>query len=87
MKRALPGNILARPKSPLLQDPIEASWQRFESRPHPDKNPPDAIHEFVKWEHWLATLETAKGYFSYEYLYPLSLSLWLKAIEKKGAIQ
>jgi asparagine synthase (glutamine-hydrolysing) len=87
MKGALPDKVLVRPKAPLPEDPLQACWRRKGWRPHPDKNPPDAIHEFVKWEHWLATLEDAKGYASYEYLYPLSLSLWLKAIEKKGRIQ
>jgi asparagine synthase (glutamine-hydrolysing) len=87
MKGRLPDRVLVRPKAPLPEDPLEVCWRREGWRPHPDKNPPEAIHEFVKWEHWLATLESVKGYFSYEYLYPLSLSLWLKAIEKKGGIQ
>ena len=87
MKGPLPENVLARPKSPLLEDPLEACWQRDGWRPNPDKNPPKLVHEFVKWEHWLATLEDPKGYFHYEYLYPLSFSLWLKSIEKEGGIQ
>jgi asparagine synthase (glutamine-hydrolysing) len=87
MKGPLPENVLARPKAPLLEDPLEACWQKEGWRPNPDKNPPKIVHEFVNWEHWLATFENSKGYFHYEYLYPLSFSLWLKDIEKKGGIQ
>ena len=87
MKGLLPENVLARPKAPLLEDPLEACWQKEGWRPNLDKNPPKRVHEFVKWEYWLATLENSKGYFRYEYLYPLSFSLWLKAIENEGGIQ
>jgi len=87
MKGELPDKILSRPKTPLLEDPLEACWQRGEWRPTPEKSPPELIHEFVDWERWLATLENAKGYFHYEYLLPLSFSLWLKAIEKEGWIK
>jgi hypothetical protein len=87
MKGALPKDILERPKAPLMEDPLEACWQGFGWRPHPEKNPPKKVHEFVKWERWLATLENPKGYFRYESLYPLSFSLWLKGIEKGGGIQ
>jgi hypothetical protein len=87
MKGPLPENVLARPKAPLLEDPLEACWLKEGWRPNPDKNPPKIVHEFVNWEHWLATFEKSKGYFHYEYLYPLSFSLWLKDIEKKGGIQ
>ncbi|HEV8074201.1 MAG TPA: asparagine synthase-related protein [Candidatus Acidoferrum sp.] len=87
MKGELPEKILVRPKTPLLEDPLEACWQRGGWRPTPEMNPSKTIHEFVDGERWLATLESSKGYFHYEYLYPLSFSLWLKDIEKKGWIQ
>lgn len=87
LKGELPEAVLARAKAPLLRDPLEVCWQRDGWRPSPEKNPPKMVHEFVKWEGWLATLESSKGYFTYEYLYPLSFSLWLKAIEKEGGIQ
>jgi hypothetical protein len=87
MKGGLPDKILARPKAPLLEDPLKLCWQRDGWRPNPEKNPPRMVHEFVKWNSWLATLESPKGYFTYEYLYPFLLSLWLKAIEKEGGIQ
>jgi asparagine synthase (glutamine-hydrolysing) len=87
MKGQLPDKVLVRPKAPLPEDPLQACWQREGWRPLPEKNPPKTIHEFVNWERWLATFESAKGYFFYEYLYPISLSLWLKAIEKEGGIQ
>jgi asparagine synthase (glutamine-hydrolysing) len=87
MKGGLPYEVLVRPKTPLLEDPLEACWQRGGWRPTPEKNPPKTIHEFVDWERWLATLKSSKGYFHYEYLFPLSFSLWLKDIEKEGGIQ
>ncbi len=87
MKSLLPENVLARPKAPLLEDPLEVCWQKKGWRPNLDKNPPKIVHEFVKWEYWLATLENSKDYFHYEYLYPPSFSLWLKAIENEGGIQ
>lgn len=82
MKGGLPDKVLVRPKSPLLENPLEVCWQRDGWRPNARENPPKQIHEFVKWERWLATLESSKGSFHYEYLYPLSFSLWLKDIEK-----
>ena len=87
MKGRLPGRVLTRRKAPLLEDPLKLCWQRDGWRPDPGKNPPKTVHEFVKWNPWLATFENTKGYFSYEYLYPLSFSLWLKAIEKGRGIQ
>jgi asparagine synthase (glutamine-hydrolysing) len=87
MKGSLPDQVLVRPKAPLSEDPLELCWRRDGWRPDPEKNPPKMIHEFVEWNSWLATFELAKGYFKYEYLYPLSFSLWLKAIEKDRGIQ
>jgi asparagine synthase (glutamine-hydrolysing) len=87
MEGELPQKVLVRPKAPLLEDPLGVCWQRDGWRPNPGINPPKMVHEFVKWENWLATLEHPKGYFTYEYLYPLSLSMWLKVIEKEGGIQ
>ena len=87
MKDALPGKILVRCKTPLLEDPLEAGWQRFGWRPHPEKHPPKMIHEFVKWGNLLETLESSKGLISSENLYALAFSHWLKVIEKEGGIQ
>jgi asparagine synthase (glutamine-hydrolysing) len=87
MKGGLPERVLARPKTPLGEDPLELCWRRDGWRPNPEKKPPKMVHEFVKWNSWLATLEGAKGYFQNEYLYPLTFSLWLKAIEKGKGIQ
>jgi asparagine synthase (glutamine-hydrolysing) len=83
MRGRVPDKVLGRPKSPLLENPLEICWQRHEWRPSVAENPPKQIHEFINWENWLATLGSSKGYFHYEYLYPLSLSLWLKGIEKE----
>jgi asparagine synthase (glutamine-hydrolysing) len=83
----LPIEILNRPKSPLLQDPLEACQERTGWRPQPVENPPKLIHEFVNWKDWLATLENSKGSLQWSQLYPLSLSLWLKDIENREGIQ
>jgi asparagine synthase (glutamine-hydrolysing) len=87
MSAWLPTEILKRPKSPLLQDPLEACQERAGWRPQPVENPPKLIHEFVNWKDWLATLETSKGFLQWSQLYPLSLSLWLKEIENQEGIQ
>jgi asparagine synthase (glutamine-hydrolysing) len=87
MKDGLPERVLARPKAPLGEDPLELCWRREGWRPNPEEKPPKMVHEFVKWNSWLATLEGAKGYFQNEYLYPPAFSLWLKAIEKGKGIQ
>ncbi len=87
MKGGLPDKVVRRPKTPLLEDPLELCWQREGWRSDGATKTPKMAHEFVKWDIWLATLENSKGYFRYEYLYPLSFSLWLKAIEKEGGIQ
>jgi len=87
MKDSLPDEVLVRPKTPLLEDPLDVCWKRDGWRPNPEKNSPKMVHEFVKWKSWLATLEHATGYVSYECLYLLSFTLWLKVVEKEGWIQ
>lgn len=88
LKGSLPVEILKRRKTPLLRDPLQASQE--ETNWHPEelvKNPPKSIHRFVKWSSWLATLRTPTGSFTWENSYPLSFSLWLKAIENRKGIQ
>jgi len=87
LKPWLPVEILKRPKSPLLQDPLEAFQKRAEWRPQPEENPPELVHEFVNWKDWRATLENSKGSLPWGRLYPLSLALWLKDIENREGIQ
>jgi asparagine synthase (glutamine-hydrolysing) len=87
MEGSLPRQVLVRRKAPLLEDPLELCWSRGVWRPHPENNPPKMVHEFVKWNSWLATFKDVKGYLPYEYLYTLSFSLWLKAVEKEGPVQ
>jgi len=87
LKGELPAKVLARPKSPLLEDPLEVCRRKGGWRPSVEKTPPEIIHEFIKWQSWLATLDHAQGYFSDEYLYLLSFSRWLKDIVKAGGIQ
>lgn len=87
MSGSLPVEILRRRKTPLLCDPLQACQEKTNWRPELVKNPPKSIHEFVKWSSWLATLHSSQGSFTWENSYPLSFSLWLKAIENKKGIQ
>jgi len=87
MRPWLPVEICNRPKMPLVRDPLEACQQPTGWRPVPTKNPPSRIHEFVKWENWLATLGNSKGSLTWEILCPLSFSEWLKGIENGRGIQ
>jgi asparagine synthase (glutamine-hydrolysing) len=83
----LPAEILKRPKSPLLQDPLEACQKRAGWRPQPEAAPPKLVHEFVNWKVWRTTLENSKGSLSWGHVYPLSLALWLKGIENREGIE
>ncbi|HTB93753.1 MAG TPA: asparagine synthase-related protein [Candidatus Sulfotelmatobacter sp.] len=87
MKTWLPLEILTRPKTPLLQDPLVAWQMRTGWRPKPEENPPAMVHEFVNWKDWRATLENTKGFLSWGQLSPLSLALWLKDIENREGIE
>lgn len=87
MRNLLPAEILRRPKTPLLESPLEACQQKSGWRPAVEKNPPKSLTEFVKWSSWLATLEGSKGLLSWQFLYPLSLARWVKAIENSAGIQ
>ena len=87
MRGSLPVEILRRHKTPLLRDPLNACQEEAGWRPELVKKPPKSIHEFVKWNSWLATLSKPTGSFTWENSYPLSFALWLKAIENKKGIQ
>jgi asparagine synthase (glutamine-hydrolysing) len=87
MRGRLPVEILARPKTPLVQEPLQMCQQKAGWHPVPPKSPPKRLQEFVKWSPWLATLESSKGLSLWENLYPLALAYWLKAIEKAEGIE
>jgi asparagine synthase (glutamine-hydrolysing) len=87
MANLLPDEILRRPKTPLVESPLEACQQKSGWRPEVEKNPPKTLTEFVKWDSWLATLDNSKGLLSWEFLYPLSFARWVKAIEKGARIE
>ena len=87
MRGLLPAEIVRRPKTPLLESPLEACQQKNGWRPEVEKDPPKIMAEFVKWKSWIATLESSKGLLSWELLYPLSLARWVKAIENGAGIQ
>ena len=87
MRGLLPVEILQRPKTPLVQDLLEAIQQKSGWRLEIEKKPPQRLAEFVKWTSWLATLENSKGLLTWRNLYPLYLSRWLKAIENDCGIE
>jgi asparagine synthase (glutamine-hydrolysing) len=87
MRGLLPAEILQRPKTPLIQEPLQTCQQKTGWIPNPPKSPPKQLQEFVKWGPWLATLENAKGLSTWENLYPLAFACWLKAIENMKGIQ
>jgi len=83
----LPAEILRRKKTPLPRDPLEACQRVSRWRLQVPENLPKGIHEFVKWNSWLETLQAAPGSFTWEKSYPISFALWLKAIENKRGIE
>jgi len=87
MRGVLPMEILKRPKTPLPRDPLEACQTLCKWRMEVPKKLPKSTHEFVKWNSWLETLQTAPGSFTWGQSYPISFALWLKAIENRQGIQ
>lgn len=87
MRPLLPVEILTRPKTPLVEDPLQVCQQKAAWTPAIPKIPPKEVSVFVEWNPWLATLENSKGLLTWENLYPLALAYWFKAIENSGGIQ
>jgi asparagine synthase (glutamine-hydrolysing) len=87
MRPWLPVGICDRPKVPLAQDPLAACQKKDGWRPMPTENPPKRIHQYVNWREWTATLKDSKGSLTWENLFPLAFSVWLKGIENRHRIQ
>ena len=87
MEGLLPPTVLHRPKSPLIRDPLEVIVSEGRWRPEPPIIPVDAVHRFVKWQKYCATLEMLKGSKKVGDFRPLQLALWLKVVEMGGGVK
>jgi len=87
MEGLLPLTVLHRPKSPLIRDPLEVIVSEGRWRPEPPSNPVDAVHRFVKWQKYYATLEMLKGSKKVGDFRPLQLAHWLKDVEMGGGVK
>ncbi len=87
MQDYLPDSILKRPKTPMLEDPLEQCFKVGHwSLPSLD-DPPTAIHRFIAWKKWTTTLESAKGLTSGPNLFALAFVRWLKDVENAHRIE
>jgi asparagine synthase (glutamine-hydrolysing) len=81
LKGYLPEDILERPKTPLVRDPLEVC---LEGGRWPTKwrgEPPTRINGYINWQQWIETLESSKGYNPGAALYALAFGRWLKDVE------
>jgi hypothetical protein len=87
MADKLPDAIINRAKTPLPDDPLSqcvlpVGWPADLSQEH-RKN----IEAFVNWDKWCETLCEVEGSLSWLSLRPISLLLWLKAVENRMGIK
>jgi asparagine synthase (glutamine-hydrolysing) len=87
MQGELPDVVRVRPKSPLLEDPLEACLRTGRWTPTPPASPPSAIHNYLDWKKWSATLNEGAGFSCGSNLFSLALVLWLKDIENAEGIE
>lgn len=78
METKLPHAIVSRPKTPLRYDPL--AHARLPSG-WPESLWDAGIERFVNWKKWCETLRESEGSLSWRSLRPISLLLWLKAVE------
>jgi asparagine synthase (glutamine-hydrolysing) len=83
----LPEPVLARAKTPLLQDPQESFLQVKNWRPDWSFAVPATMEKYVLTVKWRETLQTTQGSICLEDLRPLFLAYWLKGIENSDLIQ
>jgi Asparagine synthase len=81
MKPSLPEEIQRRPKSPLAEDPLDASIRLEKWRPWVPARPPALIHQFVNWQNWTETLRNSKGSLTAVHVRSFALLRWLKDVE------
>jgi asparagine synthase (glutamine-hydrolysing) len=87
MRGFLPEQVLARAKTPLLQDPLETILARNNWRPNLTFEPPASLGKYVLTAKWRETLESSQGSIRVDNLRPLFLAYWLKDIENSQSIQ
>jgi asparagine synthase (glutamine-hydrolysing) len=86
MKGELPKETLQRPKTPMMQDPLELHVaEKKWSAPHFGENA--FIKSMMDVERLESCLKANSEHALYENLRPLSLELWLKSVEMKRGIQ
>jgi len=84
MSNRLPHKVVRRPKTTLVDDPLQyssmpAGWPG--GLPDADRK---RIEMFVNWDKWCETLPGPKGSLSWPCLRPISLAFWLKAVENQS---
>jgi asparagine synthase (glutamine-hydrolysing) len=87
MANKLPDAIIHRSKTPLPDDPLSqcvlpTGWPTDLSHEHRK-----SIEAFVNWDKWCETLSEVEGSLSWLSLRPISLLLWLKAVENRMGIK
>ena len=83
----LPDEILRRPKTPVLQDPLVLQVQAGNWNPLAIENPSKLLHSLVYWPTLLKSLGEASGTSLYVHLRPVAFSYWLNALEKGSGIE
>jgi len=81
MKGLLPMEVLSRPKTPLLQDPVLHCCNKNDWLADLPKQAPREIESFVNWSKWCETFHHRKGSLNSVILRPISVLHWLKAVE------
>jgi asparagine synthase (glutamine-hydrolysing) len=78
MKGLLPEEIRTRPKTPLLQDPLQLQIEKGAWRWAPLSGNAEGIRSFVDMDRMNATLATIQGSNAWRDLQPVSLLYWLR---------
>jgi asparagine synthase (glutamine-hydrolysing) len=87
MRKFLPDTVVERPKTPLVDDPLEVCLEKGLWHPEPLESVSELITSFVTTDKWFATLSRAKCYTSITMLAPFALARWFKAIENAQRIE
>jgi hypothetical protein len=82
MRGILPEEIRSRPKTPLPVDLIASFVENNKWSPFPLPEPASELRTYVDWQKLGATLSAAAGSARWVALRPVSLSFWLKGVEK-----
>jgi hypothetical protein len=80
MRGLLPGAIIDRPKTPLVDDPLDVSLEKGLWHPEPLESVSELVGWFVLPDKWFATLSRAKCYRSVTLIAPFALARWFKDV-------